>query len=245
MMSMVVVLPAPLGPRNATISPDEISRSTSLTAWTVPKLLCTPRKAIAAGWLPPAGRRPRSFAMFVTVMAPSWQRSGVPPTVSCHLTPMTTVMVPRPGGTPGYREGRRLPGVRVRGSGQAGRSADGEGPGDAVRGVAGRSPGVLRGPRGRQLQGLLDRAQGGLRGQGAPPDDRPGRGAGRRVRRGEDLPSLPGRPVQPGQVPVQDAHRRPGRHRLRPAVRGRAGRRGRHVHDVAHPARPLPAGGPE
>ena len=41
-MSMVVVLPAPLGPRNATTSPGSSTRSTPRTAWTDPKSLDTP-----------------------------------------------------------------------------------------------------------------------------------------------------------------------------------------------------------
>src|SRR5581483_12015521 len=48
-MSMVEVLPAPLGPRNATISPDATVRSTPLTAWTWPKCLWTPCSSIARG----------------------------------------------------------------------------------------------------------------------------------------------------------------------------------------------------
>jgi len=41
-MSMVVVLPAPFGPRNATTSPEVMFRLTPLTASTEPKLLCRP-----------------------------------------------------------------------------------------------------------------------------------------------------------------------------------------------------------
>ena len=40
-MSMVVVLPAPLGPRKATISPGSRVRSMPRTAWTSPKSLVT------------------------------------------------------------------------------------------------------------------------------------------------------------------------------------------------------------
>ena len=36
---MVVVLPAPFGPRRATTSPAETVRSMPRTAWTLPKLL--------------------------------------------------------------------------------------------------------------------------------------------------------------------------------------------------------------
>ena len=46
-MSMVVVLPAPLGPRNATISPGWISRSMPRTACTSPKSLVTPASRTA------------------------------------------------------------------------------------------------------------------------------------------------------------------------------------------------------
>lgn len=41
-MSIVVVLPAPLGPRNATTSPGCTVKSRPRTAWTFPKLLCNP-----------------------------------------------------------------------------------------------------------------------------------------------------------------------------------------------------------
>ena len=46
-MSMVVVLPAPLGPRKATISPCSISRSMPRTACTEPKSLVRPAMLIA------------------------------------------------------------------------------------------------------------------------------------------------------------------------------------------------------
>ena len=46
---MVVDLPAPLGPRNATISPWSTRRSMSSTAVTDPKDLATPSRRIA-GW---------------------------------------------------------------------------------------------------------------------------------------------------------------------------------------------------
>jgi len=47
-MSMVVVFPAPLGPRKATISPGWISRSMPRTACTDPKSLRSPTAEIAA-----------------------------------------------------------------------------------------------------------------------------------------------------------------------------------------------------
>ena len=46
-MSMVVVLPAPLGPRKATISPCWSSRSMPRTACTSPKALVTPESETA------------------------------------------------------------------------------------------------------------------------------------------------------------------------------------------------------
>src|SRR6478736_5695449 len=46
-MSMVVVLPAPFGPRKATISPGWISRSMPRTACTSPKSLVTPPRRTA------------------------------------------------------------------------------------------------------------------------------------------------------------------------------------------------------
>src|SRR5215218_6171790 len=56
-MSMVVVFPAPLGPRNATTSPGLTVRSIPRTACTRPKFFCTPLSrtegrtaAVVAGW---------------------------------------------------------------------------------------------------------------------------------------------------------------------------------------------------
>ena len=46
-MSMVVVLPAPFGPRKATISPGSTVRSRPSTAVTAPKRLVSPRSAMA------------------------------------------------------------------------------------------------------------------------------------------------------------------------------------------------------
>ena len=77
-MSMVVVLPAPLGPRKATISPCSRVRSMPRTAWTEPKSLVTPeiwtagtgaggrRRASPRGWSvswPQAWRDGRSGAL--------------------------------------------------------------------------------------------------------------------------------------------------------------------------------------
>jgi hypothetical protein len=49
MRSMVDVLPAPLGPRTATISPEAMLTSTSRTAWTCPKCFLTPFSSTASG----------------------------------------------------------------------------------------------------------------------------------------------------------------------------------------------------
>ena len=56
-MSMVVVLPAPLGPRKATISPGSTVRSRPSTAVTGPKRLVSPRRATAGTG--PIGDDPR------------------------------------------------------------------------------------------------------------------------------------------------------------------------------------------
>src|SRR5664279_2752990 len=53
--SIVDVLPAPFGPRKATISPDAMLKSMPSTAWTGPKLLCTPRSSTASGASAPLG----------------------------------------------------------------------------------------------------------------------------------------------------------------------------------------------
>jgi hypothetical protein len=52
-MSMVEVLPAPLGPSIATISPGAMLISTSLTAWTSPKFFLTPCSSTAGGAVAP------------------------------------------------------------------------------------------------------------------------------------------------------------------------------------------------
>src|SRR5579862_4833034 len=52
MMSMVDVLPAPLGPSIATISPDAMLTSTSLTACTCPKCFLTSFSSTASGTAP-------------------------------------------------------------------------------------------------------------------------------------------------------------------------------------------------
>src|SRR5258707_2795668 len=49
-MLIVVVLPAPLGPRNPNTSPVATSNSTPRTGFTSSKLLTSSRTAIAGGW---------------------------------------------------------------------------------------------------------------------------------------------------------------------------------------------------
>src|SRR5664280_2661192 len=106
MMSIVVVLPAPLGPRNAALSPGLILRSIPFTASTGPKLLRTPRRLTAALVSCTASCLRGADCSSVVVMVPS-----------C-LTPIR----PRPpafGGTlaaPCSALADRLPGkVRLRG----------------------------------------------------------------------------------------------------------------------------------
>ena len=81
-----------------------------------------------------------------------------------------------------------------------------------------RGAGLLRRPRGRQHQVVLGEAQGRLRRGGQGADDRAVRRARAGVRRRQDLPPLPRRPLREGQDAVQD-----------PPGRVRAGRRGDRV----------------
>ena len=118
--------------------------------------------------------------------------------------------------------------------------------GDSGRGIQGLEGGgdrVLRRARGGEHEGVLAAQQGRLRDARSRPDGGAARGPGARVGRGQDLPPVPGRAVQRGQVAVQDEHRRRGRGRLHPALGRGAGRRQRHVADGARPARSVPAGG--
>ena len=63
-MSIVVVLPAPLGPSRAAISPSFSPRSMPSTARTEPKLRCTPRRSTAAtACAPSTGPVYRSLAI--------------------------------------------------------------------------------------------------------------------------------------------------------------------------------------
>src|SRR5271165_6566316 len=97
MMSIVDVLPAPLGPRIATISPDAIRRSTPLTACTCPKRLCTPVRSTAGGACPLGGPMPDS--VLVIVIGPVCRPQVVRAPSASHDLPMTAVM-------PGTRTGQ-------------------------------------------------------------------------------------------------------------------------------------------
>ena len=66
-MSMVVVLPAPFGPRNATISPCRISRSIPRTACTDPKSLRSPSARIARSPSTPAPVGPADVVVMVVM----------------------------------------------------------------------------------------------------------------------------------------------------------------------------------
>src|SRR5580693_6235887 len=69
---MVEVLPAPLGPWNATISAEAMVRWIRLTACTEPKLLCTPLSSIAGG-------SERAAAWASPGTSPIVLRAGSPP----------------------------------------------------------------------------------------------------------------------------------------------------------------------
>src|SRR6476619_3904293 len=71
-MSIVVVLPAPLGPRKATISPGSRERSMPRTAWTGPKSLVTPDSR-TAGAAPPGWPEVAGVEVEVWVMTRSWR----------------------------------------------------------------------------------------------------------------------------------------------------------------------------
>src|SRR6202040_428030 len=59
----VVVLPAPFGPSSATTSPARISKSSSETAFTLPKLLLAHSSAATTPWPAPACSRPSSLIL--------------------------------------------------------------------------------------------------------------------------------------------------------------------------------------
>ncbi len=74
-MSIVVVLPAPFGPRKATISPGRMSRSIPRTAWTEPKSLRSPVAEIARSLVPPSA--PGVDVVVVVVMSSRMGRPAV------------------------------------------------------------------------------------------------------------------------------------------------------------------------
>ena len=78
-MSIVVVLPAPFGPRKATISPGWISRSIPRTACTSPKVFVTPSS--------------RTTGVVCVVMRPASPARRRRPRAACHVVPMTHVIV--------------------------------------------------------------------------------------------------------------------------------------------------------
>src|SRR4051794_18230359 len=89
-MSMVVVLPAPLGPRKATISPGSMVRSRPSTAVTAPKRLVRPRSAMA-GTAPP-GATPGAALVGAESVMPTASAPACPTSsVSGHDSPMTGV----------------------------------------------------------------------------------------------------------------------------------------------------------
>src|SRR4051794_26521707 len=102
-MSMVVVLPAPFGPRKATISPGSMVRSRPSTAMTEPKRLVTPRRA-TAGTAPPGAPPGAALVGAERVMR---RASAVRPpnsSSSDHDSPMTAVTPRRPHGDLWYRK---------------------------------------------------------------------------------------------------------------------------------------------
>src|SRR4051794_2322994 len=54
-ISSVVVLPAPFGPRMPNVSPCSTANETPATAWTLPKRLCTSSTRIACTWREASG----------------------------------------------------------------------------------------------------------------------------------------------------------------------------------------------
>ena len=91
-MSIVEVLPAPLGPRKATISPCSMARSRPSTAVTVPKRLVSPRRAMAG-----VPARPVAAAAVNVCVMPraSADRGGIS-SAADHDSPMTGVTVAPP-----------------------------------------------------------------------------------------------------------------------------------------------------
>src|SRR6476469_4505044 len=94
-MSIVVVLPAPFGPRKATISPERIVRSRPSTAVTEPKRLVSPRSATAGV----SGRAVATGADgAVSSMPRASATPAVVPSLARHDFPMTpvTLLAPKP-----------------------------------------------------------------------------------------------------------------------------------------------------
>src|SRR4029078_1302297 len=85
-MSMVVVLPAPLGPRNATISPCWSSRSMPRTAGTSPHGLVTPESETAGTAVVAL-----VLVSWVAVMAPAFRPRAAGPSLERHEGGMTFV----------------------------------------------------------------------------------------------------------------------------------------------------------
>src|SRR4051794_22802768 len=94
-MSIVVVFPAPFGPRKATISPGSMVRSRPSTAVTDPKRLVRPRREIA-------GAVPRAVVTDAVdgaerVMPRASATRGQSSSITDHDFPMTAVTGPEPG----------------------------------------------------------------------------------------------------------------------------------------------------
>src|SRR6185312_3430546 len=97
-MSIVVVLPAPFGPRKAMISPGCTSRSMPFTARTLPKFFVSPRAETAltvpASWGSAAlGRGEVEVDVFV--MIPRWRAGCRGPAHGRHEAGVTFVMFSR------------------------------------------------------------------------------------------------------------------------------------------------------
>src|SRR4051794_33434778 len=128
-----------------------------------------------------------------------------------------------------------------RGPARGERGARGATVGHGVPWMAGGGDRVLRRPGGRQLEGLLDRSQGGVRALREGADGRAAGRAGARARAREGVPALSRRALQQGQGAVQDEHRGDGgRRRLSDAVGGRVRGRLGDVHDGPRPTGAVP-----
>ena len=96
-MSMVVVLPAPLGPRKATISPGSSERSMPRTAWTGPKSLVTPDRWTAGTVAPPGWPEAAGYEVCVWVMPRSSRRRSPGASHTHHDLAVTFVRDGRAG----------------------------------------------------------------------------------------------------------------------------------------------------